>query len=181
MKKVFLICQIALALVFSMPAFANDLNNFYFSDFTGDYYLSKDENGVSHLKVVESVTAVFPDYNQNKGICRQIPFTNQNGKNITLPSLSSSNLTLTRNGSPEPIYSITKENGYYNVCTGTEEYILGAQTYVFTYEFSKVVTEFTDDGKEYQQNMKNKKEPINIFQIFLANRRVVSWFEIEKN
>ncbi|MBQ3474402.1 DUF2207 domain-containing protein [Candidatus Saccharibacteria bacterium] len=151
MKKVFLICQIALALVFSMPAFANDLNNFYFSDFTGDYYLSKDENGVSHLKVVESVTAVFPDYNQNKGICRQIPFTNQNGKNITLPSLSSSNLTLTRNGSPEPIYSITKENGYYNVCTGTEEYILGAQTYVFTYEFSKVVTEFTDDGKEYQE------------------------------
>ena len=66
-----------------LPVFAG-VNDFYFKDFTGDYYLSKDSEGVSHLRVVESVTAVFPDFNQNKGICRQIPFTNQNGKNITL-------------------------------------------------------------------------------------------------
>ena len=141
----------ALALVFSTPVFAVNVDNFYFSDFTGDYYLSKDADGLSRLKVVESVTVVFPDYNQNKGICRQIPFTNQAGKNITLPSLTKSNITITRNGLPENIYSIDKGDGYYSVCTGTEEYVLGEQTYVFKYEFTKVVTEFSEDGKEWQE------------------------------
>lgn len=134
-----LICQVE-------PVFAG-VNDFEFSDFVGDYYLSRDEDGVSHLKVVENVTAVFPDYPQNKGICRQIPFTNQGGANITLPSLTENNLRLTRNGVAEPIYSIEKGDGYYNVCTGTEEYVLGRQTYTFEYEFEKVVTDF----QEYQE------------------------------
>lgn len=142
---------LALGVFLNQTSVWANVNNFYFSDFTGDYYLSKDEAGVSRLRVVESVTAVFPDYNQNKGICRQIPFTNQNGKNITLPSLTRNDLKLTRNGEPEPIYSIEKINDYYNVCTGTEEYVLGKQTYTFEYEFEKVITEFSDNGKEFQE------------------------------
>ena len=126
-------------------------DDFYFSNFTGDYYLSKDAEGISHLKVVESVTAVFPDFDQNKGICRQIPFTNQNGRNVTLPSLTENDITVTRNGISEPIYDITREDGYYAVCTGTEEYVRGVQMYTFEYEFTKVVTEFTKDDLEYQE------------------------------
>ena len=125
------------------------VNDFYFSDFTGDYYLSKDEEGISHLKVNEQVTAVFPNFNQNKGICRQIPFTNQNGKNVTLPRLTKDDIKVTRNGNPEPIYSIERENNYYNVCTGTEEYVLGEQVYTFEYEYSKVVTDFGDYQELY--------------------------------
>ncbi len=133
------------------PSVNAGVNDFYFSDFTGDYYLTKDSEGVSHLKVRESVTAVFPDFKQNKGICRQISFTNQGGVNVTLPNLNKGNLTLTRNGEPEPIYSIEKEGNYYNVCTGTDEYVLGEQTYVFEYEFSKVVTEFNIEGRIFQE------------------------------
>ncbi len=133
------------------PVNAASVNDFYFSDFTGDYYLYSDDEGVSHLKVTESVTAEFPDYNQNKGICRQIPFTNQNGKNLVLPNLTRENLTLTRNGNPEPIYSIEREGDYYNVCTGTEEYVLGSQTYVFQYEFENVITEFTENDRIFQE------------------------------
>ena len=125
------------------------VQDFYFSDFIGDYYLSKDAEGVSHLKVVESVTAEFPQYNQNKGICRQIPFTNQNGANVTLSSLGRSDIKVTRNGVAEPIYSIEKENDYYNVCTGTDEYVLGTQVYTFEYEFQKVVTDFSDYQELY--------------------------------
>ena len=71
MKLKRLICGALLALVISpiTNVFAG-VNDFYFEDFTGDYYLSKDAEGISHLKVVESVTAVFPEYKQNKGICR---------------------------------------------------------------------------------------------------------------
>ena len=127
------------------------VNDFYFSDFTADYYLTKDEIGVSHLKVIESVTAEFPDFEQNKGICRYIPFTNKNKTNITLPHLTRSDIKLMRNGVSEPIYSIEKENGFYNVCTGTDDYVLGTQTYVFEYEFEKVVTEFDDNGRMYQE------------------------------
>ena len=148
LKRLFL--GVVLVLIFTpiSNTFAS-VQDFYFEDFTGDYYLSKDEKGISHLKVVESVTAVFPDYKQNKGICRQIAYTNQNGANITLPNLARDNIKVTRNGVAEPIYSIEKDSGYYNVCTGTDDYVLGMQVYGFEYEFDKVITDYGDYQELY--------------------------------
>lgn len=147
----FIFCQfISGCLVFGdTRVFAVDTNNFYFESFEGDYYLSKDIDGVSSLKVVENLTAVFPDYKQNKGICREIPFTNQGGANITLPYLTKSDITIKRNGAAEPIYSIKKYSDYYEVCTGTDDYLMGEQTYTFEYEFEKVVTDFGDYQELY--------------------------------
>ena len=144
MKKLFLI--LILSIVVATPVSAG-VNDFYFRDFTGDYYLRKDEDGVSRLKVVENFTAEFPEYNQNKGMCRQIPYTNQDGANITLPNLTRDDIVVKRNGVSEPIYSLKKEDGYYDVCTGTDEYVLGTQIYTFEYEFVRVVTDF----QEYQE------------------------------
>ncbi len=149
-RAIFGLIVVTASLFVVAPVFAG-VNDFYFKDFVGDYYLSKDDDGISHLRVKESVTAVFPDFKQNKGICRQIPFTNQGGKNITLSDSMVKDIKVTRNGLKEPIYSIGKENDYYNVCTGTEDYVLGEQTYVFEYEFEKVVTEFDKDGLKYQE------------------------------
>ena len=149
MKKRYVILCLLLSLFCVTGRVSADVNDFSFSDFTGDYYLTKDAEGISHLKVVESVTAEFPEFRQNKGICRQIPFTNQDGMNITLPNLSRGNLKVTRNGASEPIYSIEREGDYYDVCTGTEEYVLGTQVYTFEYEFSKVVTDFVDYQELY--------------------------------
>ena len=64
--------------LFPTNAFAKNVNDFYFEDFTADYYLNKTEDGISTLRVVESLTAVFPEYKQNKGIIRNIPYKNQN-------------------------------------------------------------------------------------------------------
>lgn len=147
MKRV-LFAIVLLSTLIVAPVSAG-VDNFYFSDFIGDYYLSRDENNTSHLKVVESLTAVFPDYNQNKGICRQIPFTNQDGGNTTLPYLSRSNIKVTRNGEDEPIYSIDKYSNHYEVCTGTNDYVLGEQKYTFEYEFQQVVTDFGDYQELY--------------------------------
>ena len=141
MKKVIAILIVLISSLFVMPVWAST-SDFYFSDFTADYYLRKDEEGVSHLRVVEQLTAEFPNYNQNKGICRYIPFTNQGGKNLTLPKMTRDDIKVLRNGVTEPIYSIDKEDDFYNVCTGTEEYVLGTQVYTFEYEFEKVVTDF---------------------------------------
>lgn len=142
------ICQFFLC---SGNIFAINTNNFFFDKFEADYYLEKTEDGASKLKVVENLTAVFPDYNQNKGICRMIPFTNQGGKNITLKTLNSSNLSVRRNGESEPIYSLEKTDNYFEVCTGTEEYLTGAQTYTFEYSFENVVTEFSDENQSWQE------------------------------
>ena len=141
MKKWTIGLAVIISSLIALPVYA-DTGNFYFSDFTGDYYLTRDADGISHLRVVEDVTTVFPNYNQNKGICRQIPYTNQDGANVTLPDLNWHNIKVLRNGVDEPIYSINKYDGHYEVCTGTDEYVLGTQKYTFEYNFEKVVTDF---------------------------------------
>ena len=141
------ISVILCALVLNTANVFAGTGDFYFEDFTADYYLSKDEEDISHLKVVENLTAVFPDYNQNKGICRKIPYTNQNKANVTLSHLTYNDVVLKRNGLEEPIYSIEKHDDNYEVCTGTEDYVLGKQVYTFEYEFTKVITDFD----EYQE------------------------------
>lgn len=148
-----LICQFCLCcgMFFAPSASAKNVNDFYFDNYEADYYLTKDSDGLSKMKVVEEFAAVFPDFNQNKGICRQIPFSSKGGKNMTLKSLTKNDIKLTRNGLPEPIYSIEKEDDYYEVCTGTEEYVTGLQVYVFEYSFENVVTEFSESGKEWQE------------------------------
>ena len=122
------------------------VDDFHFKDFTADYYLSKDAEGISHLKVEESLTAVFPNFNQNKGICRKIPITNQAGANVTLENLTEHDFTLTRNSFSEPIWSITPSVDHFEVCTGTDDYLLGAQIYNLKYQFKKVITDF--DGHQ---------------------------------
>ena len=141
----FVFCQIMAS---SGSVFA-DVNDFYFKDFTADYYVSKDAKGVSRMRVVENLTAVFPNFRQNKGICREIPYTNQGGVNPTLEALTRANLKLLRNGIEEPIYSIEKEDGLFKVCTGSDDYVLGEQVYTFEYSFSKVVTDFSDHQELY--------------------------------
>ncbi|MBR2658713.1 DUF2207 domain-containing protein [Candidatus Saccharibacteria bacterium] len=151
LKNLSKLLSISLAIIFAgflgNNVFA-DTSNFYFDDFTADYYLTKDADGVSRMRVVENLTAVFPNFNQNKGICRQIPYTNQDGKNITMKNRpSTTSLQLKRNGIKEPVYSIERESGFYEVCTGDETYVKGTQIYTMEYEFERVVT----DWDNYQE------------------------------
>ncbi len=146
-----LICQVLLGLGGANVAVAKNVENFYFKDYTVDFYLDKAEDGTSIMHVKEMFTAEFPTFKQNKGICRNIPFSTNKGRNITIPKLSRSDIKLTRNGAPEPIYSIDKENGYYRVCTGTEEYVLGEQIYGLEYDFVRVINHFAENGKEWDE------------------------------
>lgn len=149
-----LICQVLLSNFLFVPVSAvspTDTNDFHFDSFDADYYLSKDSEGISHLKVVETLEAVFPVYDQNHGIERTIPFTNQDNKNITLEDLNQKNLTVTRNGTLEP-FEITKENylGQFSVRIGSADYFVhGHQTYQLSYEFEKVITDFNDFQELY--------------------------------
>lgn len=140
-----LVCPV----VIGVEGVSAGVQNFYISDFTADYYLSKDAKGISHLKVHEELTVEFPNFNQNKGIQRYIPFTNQDGMNTTLPKLDRTNITVLRNGEAEPIWNISRQGDYYLVETGTDDYVLGTQVYTLEYEFEKVVTDFENHQELY--------------------------------
>lgn len=128
----------------SAPVHAST-QDFYFKSFDADYYLEKDEEGVSHLRVEETLVAVFPESNQNHGIDRVIPFINQDGKNITLENLNNKNLTVTRNGNSEP-FTVSKSSATdYTVRIGSaSSYVHGEQKYKLSYTFDKVIAEFPD-------------------------------------
>ena len=54
------------------PTYATT-QDFHFSNFQADYYLSRDVQKRSVLKTVEVLTAEFPSFDQNHGIERAIP------------------------------------------------------------------------------------------------------------
>ncbi len=119
-----------------------DVNNFSISQFEIYYFLDRDEEGRSTLHVIEKITADFPPFEQNKGLVREIPRQHNNR------SVSFSLLSLERNNQPEPIYDQYTKNGYQVIETGTDEYLLGPQTYTFTYSLRDVTNSFDDPSRD---------------------------------
>lgn len=146
LKRLFLGAVFALILMPINNTFA-DAQDFYFEDFTADYYLTKLEDGTSNLHVKEVLTAVFLEMNQNHGITRTIPYTNQGGANRTVANEAALNLTVLRNGKPENINKIVENDGYFTVYIGSaSEYVYGEQVYTLEYDYTDVITEFDKHG-----------------------------------
>ena len=145
----FVFCQVlALGGILVAPAYAS-ANDFYFESFDADYYLSKNNDGSSHLKVVEKLVAIFPSYAQNHGIERVIPRTNFGGKNITIKDENSLNLTVTRNGAIEPFVLHDESVSFVARIGNADAYVTGRQEYILTYNFDNVVTDYTDYQELY--------------------------------
>ena len=140
------VLSLAVALVLALVPISRvgaSAQDFYFTDFTADYYLTKAEDGTSKLHVKEVLTAVFPETDQNHGINREIPVFNQGKKNRTVENQAALNLTVLRNGERENIARIVDEGDYYNVYIGNAStYVHGEQVYILEYDFTDVITEF---------------------------------------
>lgn len=164
-----MICQVLLCLggVFSAPVqAAKDVQNFHFSAFNADYYVDKADDGTANMHIVEELVAVFPDFDQNKGICRNIPYSINQGRIITMESPSKKDFKLTRNGLPEPIWSLKKNNDHYELCTGTDDYLRGRQAFKLEYDVKNVALEFIENGSIWQElnwntNGTDWKQPFN--------------------
>ena len=138
--RILTIALVSLATLFATagPA-AADTSDFTFDSFDADYTLSRAGDGTSHLEVVETIVARFPDFDQNRGLLRAIPLVNQG---IYLE--------------PE-IHGVTDENGndvYWEqefdseftvLVLGTDDYVHGATTYVISYSLDNVVTAFSQE------------------------------------
>ena len=151
-----IICQVLGGLfVFNNPASAvtTSVNSFYFDDYEADFYLSEASDGTSRLRVVEKFTAVFPStISQNHGITRVIPYTNQDGQNLTMKSDDYIEINVKQNGKNVEPYKVESGDGYFTVYIGDPDtYVRGEQIYELEYEFRNVITEFNDDGKKWQE------------------------------
>lgn len=142
MKQLFIILLLTLFSFTPTPPALADVNNFSISNFEIDYYLDRDEEGRSTLRVIENITADFPKFDQNKGLVREIP-RRYNGR-----SLSFSLLSVERASRPEPIYSEYNQGDYRVIETGTDDYVVGAQTYTFTYTLRDVTRYFEDTNRD---------------------------------
>lgn len=149
MKAIKFFSGLILTLIISLVPFKGasaSANDFYFKDATFDYYLEKTDSG-NKMHVKEVLTAIFPETNQNHGISRAIPYSNQGGKNLTVSGEGALNLTVKRNGENEPISKSEKEDGYYIFYIGkSNTYVHGEQIYTLEYDFENVITEFTPNG-----------------------------------
>ncbi|MBP5512002.1 DUF2207 domain-containing protein, partial [Candidatus Saccharibacteria bacterium] len=147
MKKlhslIFTVLLLASSILPVAPVFA-DVNSFHFKDLTIDYNLHKTSTNTSEMEVVETFTAEFPNYNQNHGIERIIPFLNQNDTNLTMENADRLNIEVTRNGKSEPYTVKTGSNNFTVRIGSVDDYVKGEQIYVLKYKFINVITEFDE-------------------------------------
>ncbi|MDR1197051.1 MAG: DUF2207 domain-containing protein, partial [Candidatus Nomurabacteria bacterium] len=145
-KALFLVCgAIMSVLLGGTPAGA--VTDFYFDDFSADYYLSRDADGVSRLTVREKMTARFADEaSDNHGIERAIPENYQFDDSGFLASRSLGLAIDNVSGGP---YATRSDDGVLITRIGDADTVVsGRQVYAINWSASNVTRNF-DSGDEF--------------------------------
>lgn len=133
------------AVLLAAPTAARaDTSDFTFDSYHADYTLTRLADGTSHLEVVETIVARFPDFDQNRGIVRAIP-DDYDGVDLGTRVASVTD----ENG--DPVYYEADHTGdFVELALGTDEFVHGVVTYVITYSQENVVRSFDDtDSDEF--------------------------------
>ena len=115
------------------------------------YYLDRDDAGHSTLRTVETFVALFPDFDQNKGLVRNIPST-YGGTDAFDPRRVDTQLHIVsvtdENG--DPVYWETYDagSGIYGMYIDDDTYKHGRHTYVIEYTQQDVTRHFDDTGAD---------------------------------
>lgn len=121
-------------------------DDFRIASFDADYELGRDADGFSTLRVVETIDAVFPEYDQNHGLERAIPLrygrvdTELEVVSVTDGAGAARSYTSedTEGSSGDPFRVLRIGDA--------DSYVHGPQTYVIEYTMRHVVAEFADTG-----------------------------------
>ncbi|MEP6480115.1 MAG: DUF2207 domain-containing protein [Rhodoglobus sp.] len=128
-----------------------DANDFTFQSFSADYYLGQDADGRSTLKTVETLVAVFPDFDQNHGILRALIDTYQgHPTDIQIVSVTD------ENGAPRDWHDATDnessgDGDFHEIVIRDDNsgvFVHGVQTYVITYTQHNVTDFFADTNDD---------------------------------
>jgi uncharacterized membrane protein YgcG len=114
-------------------------SDFEFESMSSDFYLGRDDGGNATLRTVETLVAVFPDYDQNHGIERAIPLTYGDVQlDVQIVGVTGDN------GASMP-YSRTDDGGFAILRIGSAaSYVHGTVTYRIEYTQRNVVRFFTN-------------------------------------
>lgn len=134
----------AIALVLGGAAVAvaapADVNDFEFDSFAGEYFLDLDDSGHATTRVIETIVAVFPQSDQNRGIIRAIPLTyGEVPLEVTMLSVTD------ENGAPV-FYERGDYGDFAEFALGTDEFVHGPTTYVLEYTMRNTIRHFEDSG-----------------------------------
>lgn len=143
--------------LFATPARAQDTQNFVIRSFHADYYLSRDAQHISKLKVTEKIIAEFPAFDQNHGIIRALPLTYQ-GHDVDLKLEK-----VVDAGGNKVKYTTDNSGGNMLVKIGdANKYVHGLQEYDITYSMQNVIAKFSDhDELFWDVNGDDWKQPFD--------------------
>ncbi|GAA2010732.1 DUF2207 domain-containing protein [Microbacterium ulmi] len=116
------------------------VDDFTFESMDVDYTLGRAQDGTSTLEVVETFVAVFPEFDQNRGMRRSIP-----DSYLGAPMKPEFVSITDGEGAPRPA-EVDTEDGVFTMTSRADDYVHGAQTYVFTYRLRNVTRHFADTG-----------------------------------
>lgn len=124
------------------PRALADVNDFEFESLDVEYQLGRAEDGTSTVTVVETFVAVFPEFDQNRGMQRRIP-------DSYLGAPLHPRLVSITDGEGNPREEETEsDEDYYVMTSRAGDYVHGRQTYVFTYTLENVARYFEDTGSD---------------------------------
>lgn len=147
MKRILLLLLASLSLAVMPIVAAADANDFVFKSFDADYYLTKDTDGRSALKVTETLIAEFSVANQNHGIERAIP-NKYDGHPLDLKIQS-----ITDAGNASLTYTTYESNDNIVVRIGNaDQFVQGTKTYTISYTM-RDVTITKNDSQEFFWNI----------------------------
>jgi hypothetical protein len=122
----------------SAPPASAGVNDFTFESMHVDYVLSLGEHNIPQLKVTETLVAVFPEADQNRGIQRQIPDSYRDH------GLATEVLSVVDEKGAQRDFTTETQDGYIQLVSKNfdDRYVHGSQTYVITYTQKWVVGHF---------------------------------------
>lgn len=130
------------AVVSAAPPVVAGVEDFEFASYDADYHLGIDDAGHSTLRTVETLVAVFPEFDQNRGIIRAIP-NYYDGVPLETRVLGVAD----ENGGAVPFEFLSTAE-FTELALGTDDYVHGRTTYVITYEQRNVVRAFSDTNAD---------------------------------
>jgi uncharacterized membrane protein YgcG len=129
---------VLLGIGIAAPA-AADVSDFSYDSWHVEYRIGTDDEGRAVAHVTETLTARFPDYDQNRGLVRGLPIDYEGA------STDPRDFTVTdAAGEPVP-FEVERDDGFVAVLTGDDRYVHGVQTYVIGYTLGDVILA-RDDG-----------------------------------
>ncbi len=141
MKRLLGILLVGLGLVglWVQPVRAADVNNFRITSYVVDMKLGKNSESRSVLETKETITAQFPDYDQNHGLERALVFDyDSHTTNLDVQSVTDAN------GNP---LTYTFVSGMIRI-GDANTYVHGSQTYVITFTQQDVTRFYADTNRD---------------------------------